>query len=129
MAELNIFQRNLVVLAEGIRLCLETLSVLCVVVGLLATLRLVVALRRQLWRDELPFTRIRLGFGSWLSLALEFQLGADIVATTITPSTGTLIQLAVVALIRTFLNIFLAREMETEQRMEQQARARREGQP
>jgi uncharacterized membrane protein len=53
-------------------------------------------------------------FGTWLSLALEFQLGADIVATTTSPNRDTLIRLAVVALIRTFLNVFLARELEAE---------------
>jgi uncharacterized membrane protein len=52
-------------------------------------------------------------------LALEFQLGADIVATTINPSDTNLIQLAVIALIRTFLNIFLGREIEAEQRWEE----------
>ncbi|ABB57358.1 DUF1622 domain-containing protein [Synechococcus elongatus] len=120
MPELAPFEYGLAVLAMGIRLCLESLSVLCVVAGLLSTLRLSGLLRRQFWRNEPPFTRIRLTFGGWLSLALEFQLGADIVATTTSPSTRSLLQLGAVALIRTFLNFFLAREMEMEQRLEQQ---------
>ena len=57
---------------------------------------------------------MRLRFGAWLSLALEFQLGADIVATTTTPSGAHLIQLGVVAVIRTLLNVFLARDLEAE---------------
>lgn len=121
MPELAPLEHGLAVLAVGIRLCLESLSVLCVVAGLLATLRLTGLLRRQFWRSEPPFTRIRLTFGGWLSLALEFQLGADIVATTTSPTAGALIQLGAVALIRTFLNFFLARELEMEQRLEQQA--------
>ncbi|MCT0207135.1 DUF1622 domain-containing protein [Synechococcus sp. CS-1332] len=44
-----------------------------------------------------------------VSMALVFQLGADIVATTTSPSGQNLIQLGVVAVIRTFLNLFLAR--------------------
>lgn len=59
----------------------------------------------------------RLRLGSWLSLALEFQLGADIGATTSRPSRDNLIQLVVVAVIRTFLNVFLVRDLETEQRL------------
>ena len=55
----------------------------------------------------------RLSFGSWL--ALEFQLGADIVSTTISPSGQHLIQLGVVAVIRTFLNVFLAPEINAEE--------------
>jgi uncharacterized membrane protein len=43
--------------------------------------------------------------------ALEFQLGADIVATTVGPTANALIQLGLVALIRTFLNFFLGREL------------------
>ena len=46
--------------------------------------------------------------------ALKFQLGADIVATTASPSRDHLIQLAVVAVIRTVLNVFLARELVSE---------------
>ena len=60
---------------------------------------------------------LRLRFGGWLSMALEFQLGADIVATTTAPSGANLIQLAAIAVIRTFLNVFLAREIEAEQRL------------
>jgi uncharacterized membrane protein len=113
-------------LAGVVRFALETLSVLCVVGGVIATFRLA-------W-PFLPFVRhrghrlsstIRLSFGSWLSMALEFQLGADIVATTTSPSGQNLIQLGVVAVIRTFLNLFLAREIEAERRLE----ARREEAP
>ena len=72
-----------------------------------------------------PSNRARLTFGSWLALALEFQLGADIVATTVSPSPTHLIQLGVVALIRTFLNIFLGREIEAERRLEEEEQERR----
>ncbi|MEA5391483.1 DUF1622 domain-containing protein [Cyanobium gracile UHCC 0139] len=103
-------------LAGGLRLVLELLSVLCVAVGLLAILRL--ALPSPWRRRHRPATGLRLTFASWLSMALEFQLGADIVSTTTAPSGANLIQLAAVAVIRTFLNLFLAREIEAEQRLE-----------
>ncbi len=110
----------LVPLAAATRLLLESLSVLTVLYGLLATIRqFLPRLGRSL--PERPSNRARLTFASWLALALEFQLGADVVSTTTAPSQANLIQLGVVAVIRTFLNIFLGREIEVEQRIEREA--------
>lgn len=111
-------------LARGIILLLEALSVLTVLSGLLAISR--EALPRLGQRPLRPSNRARLTFASWLALALEFQLGADIVATTISPSRSHLLQLGVVALIRTLLNVFLGREIETERRCEAERRLREE---
>lgn len=61
--------------------------------------------------------RLRLRFGSWLALALDYQLGADILATTIAPSWEASGQLGVIALIRTFLNYFLTQELEAEAKL------------
>ena len=104
-------------LARTTRLLLEGLSVITVLVGLLVTLG---QLRPSLVRGPSlrPSTRARLTFASWLAMALEFQLGADIVSTTTSPSERNLLQLALVAVIRTFLNVFLAKEIESEQRLE-----------
>jgi uncharacterized membrane protein len=108
-------------LAGLVRLALEALSVLCVVAGVVATFRLAWSFQPFLrQRGHRPASTIRLTFGSWLSMALEFQLAADIVATTTSPSGQNLIQLGVVAVIRTFLNLFLSREIEAEQRLEAQ---------
>ncbi|MGH9753828.1 MAG: DUF1622 domain-containing protein [Blastocatellia bacterium] len=51
-------------------------------------------------------------FGMWLILGLEFMLAADIVRTAISPSWEQIGQLAAVALIRTFLNFFLEKDIE-----------------
>ncbi|MDJ0692641.1 MAG: DUF1622 domain-containing protein, partial [Xenococcaceae cyanobacterium MO_188.B32] len=51
-------------------------------------------------------------------LALECQLGADILATTIAPSWEALGQLGAIALIRTFLNYFLNQELEAEAKLQ-----------
>jgi len=111
-------------LAHGTTLLLEGLSVVTVLLGLLVMVgNALPRLGRRL--PERPSNQARLTFGSWLALALEFQLGADIVATTVSPSPNHLIQLGVVALIRTFLNVFLGREIEAERRWEEeQARQR-----
>jgi uncharacterized membrane protein len=112
-------------LGTATRLLLEALSVLTVLYGLLALGRQAMARRGRMHRlPERPSNLARLTFGSWLALALEFQLGADIVATTISPSETNLIQLGVIAVIRTVLNVFLAREIEAEQRWEEEASQR-----
>jgi uncharacterized membrane protein len=49
-------------------------------------------------------------------VALEFQLAADIIGTAIAPSWGQIGQLAAIALIRTFLNHFLSKEIEAEEK-------------
>jgi uncharacterized membrane protein len=56
--------------------------------------------------------RVFLGLGRWLLLALEFTLAADVVRTAIAPSWQEIGQLAAIALIRTFLNYFLERDIE-----------------
>jgi uncharacterized membrane protein len=53
-----------------------------------------------------------LRFGVWLLLGLEFELGADIVSTTVAPNWTDIGQLAVIGLIRTFLNYFLERDLQ-----------------
>ncbi len=58
------------------------------------------------------FTRIRLTFGRYLSLALEFQLASDILSTSIAPSWQEIGKLGATAVIRTALNYFLAREID-----------------
>ena len=102
--------------------CLEAISVLCVVVGLFKTVRLAISLNRQRRGQEFPFNTVRLRFGLWLALALEFQLGADILSTTVAPTTQDLSRLALIAIIRTFLNYFLSKEMEAEMALEKEQR-------
>ena len=108
------FEHGLAVLASALRALLEGLSLGTVLLGLLVTLRQAwLAWRRRL-RGSPDFLGVRLTFGSWLAMALEFQLGADIVATSTSPTGTHLVQLAVVAVIRTLLNVFLARDLEAE---------------
>ena len=49
-------------------------------------------------------------------LALEFQLGSDILSTTIAPSFNELAQLAIIAAIRTLLNYFLQKDLDAVRR-------------
>jgi uncharacterized membrane protein len=54
---------------------------------------------------------IWLRYARWLVAALTFQLAADIIETSITSSWEALGRIAVVAVIRTFLNFFLERDL------------------
>ncbi|MGB3138575.1 MAG: DUF1622 domain-containing protein [Nodosilinea sp.] len=103
------------------KFCLEAISVLCVLAGLFKTVELAIGLNRQRQRrEEFPYNQVRLKFGLWLAIALEFQLGADILATTVAPSSQDLTKLALIAIIRTFLNYFLGKEMADEIAMERE---------
>ncbi len=55
---------------------------------------------------------VRLRLGRWLALALEFELGADILRTAIAPTWSEIGQLAAIAGIRTALNFFLQQEID-----------------
>jgi len=57
-------------------------------------------------------TEIRVEFGVWLLLGLEFELAADIIRTAISPSWNDIGQLAAIAAIRTALNYFLEKDIE-----------------
>lgn len=70
---------------------------------------------------ETPKELIRLSLGRSLSLALEFQLGADILGTALDPSREDLIILGAIAALRTALNYFLGRELAEAQRREREA--------
>ena len=70
---------------------------------------------------EVPKVAIRLSLGRSLSLALEFQVAADILGTALDPTREDLIILAAVVALRTILNYFLGRELDEAQRREQQA--------
>jgi uncharacterized membrane protein len=55
--------------------------------------------------------RLRIKFGSSLTIALELLLGADILATAIAPTWDEIGKLAAIAALRTALNYFLEREL------------------
>ena len=111
MESLHLLEHTLAQIVTLSKFCLEMASVLCVILGFLQTLRLAWRLNLRPNRFQ-SFNTLRLCFGTWLALALEFQLGADILATTVDPDLDSLIKLAIIAVIRTFLNYFLIKELE-----------------
>ena len=61
--------------------------------------------------DELAGREIWLKFATWILLALEFALAADLVRTAVAPTWEDIAKLAVIATIRTMLNYFLAKDI------------------
>jgi uncharacterized membrane protein len=103
-------------LAGYTSLAVEAVAVLLIVFGAIETVARTLGhlLRRTTpsgWRTEL-FVQ----FGVWLLLGLQFALAADIVRTVIAPTWNDIGQLAAIAAIRTFLNYFLERDIETASR-------------
>lgn len=109
---------------EWLRLLVETLGATVIAVGIV--LVIVALARRLLARENGSFTPIRLTFARYLLLALELQLAADILSTSVSPSWDQIGKLAAIAVIRTALNYFLNKEMEHESAQDAEERARRQ---
>ena len=97
----------------GLKLFIETVGALFIGVG--AILTVVRFLRVLPHPSTRGYESTRLLLARFLSLGLEFQLAADILGTAVAPSWAQIGKLAAIAVIRTFLNYFLAREMKEEQ--------------
>ena len=100
---------------EGVlwlKLGVETVGATIIALGILSAGWLL--LKALLRRQTADFTAIRLALARYLALALEFQLGADILSTAIAPSWEQIGKLGAIAVIRTALNYFLSREMKDE---------------
>ncbi|TDN37098.1 DUF1622 domain-containing protein [Hymenobacter sp. UV11] len=99
---------------QWLKLGVEVVGALIISLGILAAGGLLV--RALLARRTADFTAIRLTLARYLALALEFQLGADILSTAIAPSWEQIGKLGAIAVIRTALNFFLSKEMQQERR-------------
>jgi uncharacterized membrane protein len=108
---------NLGTVAGALKLILESVSVFCVALGLFTALGIALSHFFRTGRFISRPPSVRLKFGTWLAVALEFQLGADIVASTVDPTIQSLTELAILAAVRTFLNFFLQKELEAEERI------------
>ena len=109
--------------ARSAALFIEAAAVLVVTFGSAeALLKLVVVMtkpgashgmRKAIWRR----------FGVWLLLGLEFALAADIITSVISPTWRDIGELGAIAVIRTFLNYFLERDLENAEASAERAQA------
>jgi uncharacterized membrane protein len=113
---------------QYLKLAVETTGAAMVALG--AAIAIVLFVRALLMGRADDFNAIRLVLARYLALALEFQLGADILSTAIAPSLEEIGKLGAIAVIRTGLNYFLSLEMQSERSAEGASRrvqARAEG--
>jgi uncharacterized membrane protein len=99
-------------LAGDLALGVEVVAILVIAYGAGAAVVGLLRLKRDPARPLAPKKQLWLKFGVWLLLGLEFELAADIVRTAIAPTWQQIGQLASIALIRTFLNYFLEKDIE-----------------
>ena len=97
---------------EWLRLLVETMGALVIAAGALVALLGLV--RHVIQRRGDNFSSVRLAFARYLTLALELQLAADILSTSIAPTWDRIGKLAAIAVIRTALNYFLEKEVRQE---------------
>ena len=100
---------------QWLKLGVELVGATIIALGIITAGALLV--KALLARRTADFTAIRLTLARYLALALEFQLGADILSTAIAPSWEQIGKLGAIAVIRTALNFFLSKEMEQEKKV------------
>lgn len=105
-------ERQVQASVEWLRLFVEALGALVIAAGVIIV---VLALVRHFLFDRGgSFVPIRLAFARYLTLALELQLAADILSTSVAPTWDRIGKLAAIAVIRTALNYFLSKELQAE---------------
>jgi uncharacterized membrane protein len=98
-------------IAGFIALAIEAAAVLVVSYGAIQALAGVIACAFGRSADAMRGREIWLKFATWILLALEFALAADLVRTAVAPTWDDISKLAVIATIRTMLNYFLAKDI------------------
>jgi len=97
--------------AGYVALAVEAAAVLLIAIGAAEALAHVLT---KEFRQHSPGVRRSawIRFAVWLVLGLEFELGADVIRTAISPTWSDIGQLGAIATIRTVLNYFLEKDVE-----------------
>ena len=101
----------LVMATENAIVVIDTLALIIVVIGAIEAFWS--AMRLLFFGEKSGHERrdIWLRYGRWLVASLTFQLAADIIETSITTNWEAVGRLGAIAVIRTFLNFFLERDL------------------
>ena len=109
---------------EWVAVAVEAAAVLVVALASAeAAARTVVVFFARPVMPDVEKEAVRLRLARWLAVALEFALAADILRTAIAPSWEDIGKLAAIATLRTLLNFFLQREIETAARHQEGVRS------
>ena len=110
--ESSLMEATIVHSVEWLKLGVEPLG--AIIIGLGVLLAAGELIHSTLARRFIECSAIRLTLARYLILGLEFQLGADILASAIAPSWDQIGKLGAIAVIRTTLNFFLMKEIRNE---------------
>ncbi|MBL8575656.1 MAG: DUF1622 domain-containing protein [Mesorhizobium sp.] len=106
------FRELFATLTEGSILLIDFMALVIVVFG---TVEAFISAGRAAFLERKPqYHQIWLRYARWLVAALTFQLAADIIESAMTPTWEDIGRLAAIAVIRTFLNYFLGRDLAEE---------------
>jgi uncharacterized membrane protein len=110
-------------LSERVIVLIDALALLVIVVGTVeVVIRLVHALIRPVTNGVLRDAWLH--YSRWLVAALTFQLAADIIETSISTNWQTIGRVGAFAVIRTFLNYFLDRDLEAVRQRQRESSSR-----
>lgn len=124
----TVVEPTIVNLVSWLKLLVELTGAVIIAIGIL--LAFVGFFRVLIASEPENYNKIRLLLARYLALALEFQLGADILSTAISPSWDQIGKLGAIAVIRTALNYFLSVEMSEERRLsEEETAVRKSAEP
>lgn len=112
-------EKQVIAIVEWLRLFIESVGASVIAIGVV--IALIGLVRHAISERGKSFTPIRLTLGRYLTLALELQLAADILSTSIAPTWERIGKLAAIAIIRTVLNYFLNKELKDEEASEEPA--------
>ena len=107
----------------------EAIAILIIAWGMIEALIAIVRVMARPAATNMEKRAVWLSFAQWLVAALTFQLAADIVSTSFSPSWDEVGRLGVVAMIRTFLSYFLDREVESNRKLQREAIERAHSEP
>ena len=110
----------LTVITEHAILIIDAMALVIVVAGTVAAF---LAAVRHVWRPLAGHERreIWLHYARWLVAGLTFQLAADIIESSIATNWESVARLGAIAVIRTFLNYFLERDVAEARELQHEA--------
>jgi uncharacterized membrane protein len=103
---------------HSVALVVEAIAIVIIAVGTIEAMAGMVRILRAPQVSGVERRSVWLEFAGWLVAALTFQLAADIISTSFSPSWDQVGRLGAIAAIRTFLSYFLDREVESTRRLQ-----------
>ena len=103
---------------HSVALTVEALAIIVIATGTVEAVGNIIRIMRGSHVTGADRRTVWLDFAGWLVAALTFQLAADIISTSFSPSWDEVGRLGAIAAIRSFLSYFLDREVENTRKLQ-----------